>query len=57
MQKFNNFGIEDYEISAKYTLDISTLKQFNVDSKAQLQKPYAGPIKIVKEVIKARTPI
>lgn len=57
MQKFNNFGIQDYEINPKYTLDISTLKQFNIETKNQIQKPYAGPIKIVKEVIKARTPI
>lgn len=49
MQKFGNLEIGDYEVNAKYTLNEATLKFFGVEGGKMVgQKPYIGPIKIVK---------
>lgn len=49
MQKFSTLTIEEYGISSKYTLNAETITALNGRHKNhQIQKPYIGPIKMVK---------
>lgn len=56
MQKFKSFSIHDYEVDDKFSLDARTLKKYGLLDLEPECTPYSGPIKMVKEVSKVRTP-